>query len=301
MKGVMSALLLAAVFLIMPASVQAEANYLGEKECYACHKDIKKVYLENRHGKVFTRNPKNDLQARGCEACHGAGGEHKAAADRLDKGEKVPLEIEGFKRGAENVSGMNGRCLTCHEKGARTHWRGSSHEREELGCVDCHTIHAEGRIDGTEVCLRCHVERRAQLQRSSHLPLREGKVKCSSCHNPHGSLGPSLLKTASINENCYSCHQEKRGPLLWEHAPVRENCTNCHNPHGSNYEALLKMKVPYLCKSCHMEQYHPSSLYDGSQVIAGGGNDRHTIGRGCLNCHPQVHGSNHPSGARMQR
>ena len=26
---------------------------------------------------------------------------------------------------------------------------------------------------------------------------------------------------------------EKRGPFLWEHAPVVENCTNCHTPHGS--------------------------------------------------------------------
>ena len=42
------------------------------------------------------------------------------------------------------------------------------------------------------------------------------------------------LKAASVNEQCYTCHTEKRGPFLWEHAPVRESCLNCHTPHGSN-------------------------------------------------------------------
>ena len=33
-----------------------------------------------------------------------------------------------------------------------------------------------------------------------------------------------MLKEASVNDNCYKCHAEKRGPFLWEHPPVRENC-----------------------------------------------------------------------------
>ena len=70
--------------------------------------------------------------------------------------------------------------------------------------------------------------RRAQLQRSSHMPFREGKVTCTSCHNPHGTPIRKQLFRATVNENCYSCHAERRGPFLWEHPPVMENCANCH-------------------------------------------------------------------------
>ncbi len=44
-----------------------------------------------------------------------------------------------------------------------------------------------------------------------------------------------------MNETCYTCHADKRGPFLWEHQPVNEDCTNCHTPHGSNITPLLKI------------------------------------------------------------
>jgi len=77
-------------------------------------------------------------------------------------------------------------------------------------------------------------------------------MSCDDCHNPHGALtnngnpllnGP-LLKTNTVNETCYQCHAEKRGPWLWEHPPVRESCLNCHSPHGSNQASLLIAPVP---------------------------------------------------------
>ena len=76
--------------------------------------------------------------------------------------------------------------------------------------------------------------------RSSHMPLREGKIICSDCHNPHGSVTEALLKKNSINDTCYTCHAEKRGPFLFEHAPVRENCDNCHDPHGTVQRVLAQ-------------------------------------------------------------
>ena len=33
-----------------------------------------------------------------------------------------------------------------------------------------------------------------------------------------------MIKADSVNELCYTCHTEKRGPFLFEHAPVREDC-----------------------------------------------------------------------------
>ena len=141
---------------------------------------------------------------------------------------------------------------------------------------------------------------------SSH-PIREGKVSCSDCHNPHGSNGPTLLAKSTVNETCYTCHAEKRGPFLWEHAPVRENCMNCHEPHGSNHDKMLVAKQPYLCQRCHLNTRHPGTLYDlrntatGETPIGAVTPSNRAVEHSCKNCHQSVHGSNAPSGAYLGR
>ena len=105
--------------------------------------------------------------------------------------------------------------------------------------------------------------------RSSHHPVREGLMGCASCHDPHDGTKPKMVSADWVNEKCLSCHTEKRGPFLWEHAPVRENCMNCHDPHGSNHDKLLVAKQPYLCQRCHLNTRHPGSLYDGRNSVAG--------------------------------
>jgi len=128
--------------------------------------------------------------------------------------------------------------------------------------------------------------------------MREGKVVCSDCQNPHGSpylgSGSALLRTDSINDTCYKCHAEKRGPFLFEHEPVRENCLNCHDPHGSINESSLKMSRPRLCFECHTIGPH------GSLGTTGPFSDL-TMSRACNNCHTMIHGSNSPAGAALQR
>jgi len=138
------------------------------------------------------------------------------------------------------------------------------------------------------------------------MPVLEGKMSCSDCHEPHGSITRPLLRGDSVNETCGGCHAEKRGPFLWEHAPVRENCANCHAPHGSNHERLLVSARPFLCQQCHIPPLgHAGQFYRADQtaaaVLPGGTPSARVIGRSCQNCHSAVHGSNHPSGARLQR
>jgi DmsE family decaheme c-type cytochrome len=137
--------------------------------------------------------------------------------------------------------------------------------------------------------------------RSSHMPLREGTMTCSSCHNPHGTANPAMLKQFSVNENCYTCHAEKRSPVLWEHPPVRESCTTCHDPHGSLHPRLLVAKQPRLCQQCHDETRHPTQPYASASVGPGFFPNSRMFDRGCMNCHSMIHGSNHPAGMRFLR
>jgi DmsE family decaheme c-type cytochrome len=164
-----------------------------------------------------------------------------------------------------------------------------------------------------DVCFACHKTERAQTHRISTHPLAAGKMACSDCHNPHGTNGPTLLRTGSVNETCTQCHAEKRGPFLWEHQPVTEACTTCHTPHGSNMSPLLKARTPFLCQACHTCDHaaqvnSAANLRSGGVTTASGqfplanaAGRAQLAGRACLSCHFLVHGSNHPAGAKFTR
>jgi DmsE family decaheme c-type cytochrome len=122
-------------------------------------------------------------------------------------------------------------------------------------------------------------------------------MECTSCHNPHGSPTPKLLLASSTNETCFTCHADKRGPFLWQHAPVVENCANCHDPHGSTHEKMLKLSRPRLCQQCHQGTGHP--IAPRSPTVAA--DYPFVFNRQCSNCHVNIHGSNHPSGFAFTR
>ena len=195
----------------------------------------------------------------------------------------------------------NAICLTCHERGERTMWQGSPHEERGLACTNCHTImkavSARFQLKTAfqpDTCFQCHKDIRAKTLMSAHMPIGEGKVVCSDCHNPHGSFTEVMLRTDTINDTCYKCHAEKRGPFLFEHEPVRENCLNCHDPHGSVNEYMLKESRPRLCFECH-------GFGHGMVQGPGGFSFGASMGQSCQNCHVNIHGSNSPAGAVFQR
>jgi DmsE family decaheme c-type cytochrome len=280
------------------APAQSAGAFVGQDTCLGCHDVMRKGYERSAHDdKVDTRTPGSK---QGCESCHGAGGKHveDPAANPLVR----------FSKAAPDQ--VNQACTTCHSRDAHALWDGSQHERRGVSCASCHSIHnpksekamlkAEYQPD---VCSSCHRDKLSKLDRSGHMPVREGKMTCSSCHNVHGTTNVRLLaKGDSVTESCTSCHAEKRGPYLWEHAPVREGCTTCHDPHGSANERMLVSKPPLLCQRCHVHTRHPSTIYDATLI---GPNSPvpsvRVYGRSCVTCHPAIHGSNHPSGQRFVR
>ncbi len=285
-----------------------EATYVGERACKTCHSQENAHFSETLHAKMFRQNPKNENEARVCEACHGPGSLH--AKNSLDKS----LIIGFTKQWGTPIDKQNGQCLACHSGGNRLHWPGSIHQGNQLGCADCHNpmekisaTSLQARQSIAETCYQCHQQQRSEFMKRSHMPVPEGKMSCVDCHNPHGSPTKPLLKADSVNEVCYTCHAERRGPFIWEHAPVRENCLNCHAPHGSNHDKLLTVARPFLCQQCHMAAAgHPSQMYNASQTAAsnqalGTAASMRVMGRSCQNCHSQIHGSNHPAGSRWQR
>ena len=283
-----------------PAPAQATtppAGYAGSDTCVVCHTDQEASLKGTKHAQA--KNPRSPAATTGCESCHGPGQAH------VDDDAKGHI----LKFGAMKPADVSQTCLACHNRGSHAGWDAGAHAARNLTCTTCHSVHAPQSAQSqlvkateTQVCATCHRLQVAKTERAvAHMPVREGKMSCSSCHNPHGSISnvKNLKTGGSVSEFCTTCHTEMRGPTLFEHAPVRENCATCHDPHGSSNDRMLVVRMPMLCQRCHIASKHPATLYDKDQITTNKSN--RMFGRSCVNCHSNVHGSNHPSGQFFMR
>jgi len=272
----------------------------GPEICAGCHEAPAASYAASVHGQKG--NLRGPAGAGDCSTCHGDATEHvKAGGGRGVGGIKNP---GGKTMPAEE---KNATCLTCHAAGSkRTHWEGSAHQTRETACTSCHTMHSPDKvlkkITQPEVCFTCHKQQRVEVMRTFRHPILEGKVACSDCHNPHGSVSRALMKRDSVVETCYQCHAEKRGPFVHPHDPVTEDCTLCHNPHGTVADSMLKIRPPFLCHQCHTPHGGNVASVRGQPgqgaTLTGKSGVNITQARGCMNCHTQVHGNNNPDASR---
>ncbi|MFZ5511193.1 MAG: DmsE family decaheme c-type cytochrome [Pseudomonadota bacterium] len=290
----------------------------GDAKCTRCHDETESYPVlaigKTRHGITA------DARTPTCTSCHGESERHankpadvkeRPKPDRTFSGPLINVPgpggaylgaAESFippagKRSTTPVEERNAPCIGCHQGGKRMHWEGSTHATRDVACTSCHQVHTQhdkvrDKLTQPEVCFTCHKEQRAQVGRLSHHPIKEGKVACSDCHNPHGSAGPKLLARDSVNDTCYTCHMEKRGPFVHNHQPVTEDCSICHNPHGSPIANLLKARPPFLCQECHSHTSHPSQASGLPTARTSSTSALGSVGRGCLNCHTNIHGGN---------
>lgn len=295
------------LMLATGACAASEPAALPERveACLLCHDDpAVTAILHGPH--AVAADARTGFVEQGCGSCHGASEAHLR---RPPRGEARAAPDRAFgKQAATPLVEQNAACIDCHRGSQTLHWWGSAHEAADVGCVDCHRVH-QGRdpmADAqtqTDACLACHTQTRGEFARPSRHPILDGRMACGDCHAAHGSTGPALLSAGTVNDTCTTCHAEMRGPFLWEHPPVREDCLNCHQAHGAVHRPLLTQRAPWLCQTCHMAQFHPSTALSGTglpgETLPSG--SQNLLGRNCMNCHVQVHGSNHPSGAGQTR
>lgn len=259
--------------------------YAGTDTCRTCHEEIAKSYDHGPHWKTMLNH--RGVQYQGCEACHGPGKEHAEAGGDVTK-------IISFKALSREESSK--RCLSCHELGEEhANFLRSEHLKNNVGCVDCHSAHhptVERALLTTPqpmLCYGCHNEVKPEFSRPYHHRVNEGLITCTNCHNPHGGfLTRQLRTTAAQDLVCFSCHTDKTGPFVFEHAPVKtEGCVVCHTPHGSSNPRLLRRsQINLLCLECHtltIDSAAPGipSFHNQAQKY-----------QACTLCHVAIHGSN---------
>ncbi|WP_210397896.1 DmsE family decaheme c-type cytochrome [Motiliproteus sediminis] len=312
-RGLLKGAALAVSLIALPAladqsttMVQQEFTDRGLDGCLKCHSEEGDApvvsVLHTAH--FVTGDPNTPAEQKACESCHGPSSEHAAKYDD-DSQRPAPSVNYGPNMPKSSPESRNQACLSCHEQGIVMNWAGSAHDVDDVVCSDCHSSHtnrdpALAKKDEADVCYSCHKNTRIEANKPHRHPIREGKVTCSDCHNPHGSPTELSLKKATLNDTCYECHAEKRGPFLWEHQPVQENCVECHYAHGGNNERLLKVARPFLCQQCHTENSHQGTFRDGGD-LGSTGTSSIIAGKACSQCHSQVHGSNHARGSKLLR
>ena len=241
-------------------TVQAEAPVpTGNEACKTCHETNDQHRLDSFHSD--------------CAACHTTTIEH------LEEGGRGNIEFPD-----------SNTCLACHQYNdhERMNWAFSEHSKAGVECRQCHGTHSPKvkelppqlmKTDrDSALCMSCHQDVAARMTLKSHHPVREGALSCVSCHAPHDARQTSLY---GINERCTQCHQNVRGPKVFEHPPVVEDCLICHNPHGSPNRRLLQLAQPMQCVQCHSLaiNMHGGTSLNGAQM------------RNCVNCHSAIHGS----------
>jgi DmsE family decaheme c-type cytochrome len=314
---------LIAAWIATPALAQQGPPTQTAPICANCHEAQWKSIDLSAHG------AKNDADGSMCQACHGSAAEHIK-----DPMKAKPANPFGPGHTADERTTV---CMGCHSGNRNlAFWTSGKHQLNDVTCANCHSIHGRSLAPSinkfvttflpnqADICANCHQPIRAATFKPSHHPIIEGKVKCSDCHNPHGAITPAMLKQPTINDQCYSCHADKRGPYLFSHPPVEENCATCHNPHGSVHNRLLNESAPNLCQDCHDGSRHPGTVYGASGAYNCQPGDTATtsvsgtayancppsrtgqpnpavnnrlVARACNNCHTAIHGSNAP-GAR---
>jgi predicted CXXCH cytochrome family protein len=201
--------------------------------CYRCHPGILAEAVKAvPHGPVLTGLCKSCHQPHGALApnllsVNGCTGCHITLQPVFTAKSRHPVDRAGFSctschrsHGADNRYLLdqkgNNVCAGCHlsivQSTAASRHNGVTGEKPAGDCLNCHAVHYSDQpallpAARQEVCGTCHRDEGLQAMDVSHgNALRQGKVACADCHDPHGRQDPAQLLKQKGNDLCRQCH-----------------------------------------------------------------------------------------------
>lgn len=227
--------------------------------CEACHGPGKEhVDGGGDKSKIFTFKDVSaqEVSAR-CLDCHQYGEEHANFGRSAHLQNNVGCtDCHSPHHAKENQFLMKEKqpqlCYGCHLETKQQFTRTFHHRVNEglVRCDDCHNPHggflvrqARATISEDTVCFKCHTDKAGPFVFEHQAVKIEG---CISCHTPHGSSNPRLLKRSQVNLLCLECHSltvdagAPAVPTFHKQDQKYQACTLCHVAiHGSNSSSVF--------------------------------------------------------------
>ena len=198
-------------------------------------------------------------QNKACLACHNYGNEHANFSRSVHAANNVGCTDCHSPHHSKDkakllVKESPNLCYSCHTEQQAEFSKPYRHRVNQglVRCEDCHNEHGGNgskQLRSTsaqnQVCFKCHTEKQGPFV-YEHLPVKTDG--CVSCHTPHGSSNPRLLKTSQVNILCLQCHTatHNMSSSIAPIGPSKDNnaryqaCTLCHAYiHGSNFGNYL--------------------------------------------------------------
>lgn len=189
-------------------------------ECMFCHNTGARMVpnSENRYTEFGS--------VVGCESCHGPVDKHveRMRSGKAKKGESLLVDLKTIPPVAKLDL-----CRQCHLEGIKVRKSSAKPGEYEPGKLfsDYYEVFIPA-TGATEFGFASHGER---LQLSTCFKQSAGKMTCTSCHDPHGSIPPNKAQYFSLK--CQSCHESGHEKVCSKVKIVQgANCIKCHMQAG---------------------------------------------------------------------
>ena len=227
--------------------------------CTDCHGDDRRHWEEDPKQYPMTNPSKAGAlaEARLCSACHQNAHQQNQLEKNVHAAHDVNCSgchsVHGSSHAALLRQAESGLCLRCHTDVAGQFARPFRHPVSDqiVKCSDCHMTLDETRRplsrNGTNVCTQCHAEFEGPFpfEHPATVDYSTEEGGCISCHDPHGSSLPRMLKQPFEPPHfqlCTQCHSVPRHNLNRMHGTAWSGvpCNDCHTDiHGSYSNRLF--------------------------------------------------------------
>lgn len=205
------------------------------EDCMACHTG----YFEYEAGsKHRFRNIGLGID---CERCHGPGSAHvreMQAENEVDVSKEIDYSIVNPAK--LPIDQQFDVCQQCHLQGTNVLNETAKSIRDfrpGMNLSDIFHVYVEKNKEENQFGIASHADR---LKQSQCFIQSEGKLNCTTCHDPHESIHKT--DTTLYVKQCNACHNPKTHPEKMNKVTctekeenklaVKGNCISCHLPQG---------------------------------------------------------------------